>query len=526
MSDVVLDALRDVLPPTMAGRLGAEFGIAALAFLPPTIAMGALFTQLAQTASDRAGGVGMALAVNTLGAALAPILFGPVLIPLVGAKFGFALLAVAYVLALPNLRRPAIVAAGLTSIAALALALSPLSLRFVRTPPGGEVVWHRDGVMASVSVVRNGAGEHHLQVNNHFRMGGSASVRSDHREAHIPLLLHPDPKRALFLGLGTGATLSAAGDYPGLVADGVELVPEVVESFPLFERSAPQLGRNPDLRIHVADARRFVRAPGDRYDVIVADLYHPSVDGSGSLYAREHFAAIRARLAEGGIFCQWLPLHQLDIETLRVIVRTFLDVFPDSSAYLAQFSVETPLIALIGREAPKTYPADWFDRRVTDSGLRSRLAALDLKDEMSLFGLYLAGPNELRGFAGAGPLNTDDRPFVAAEAPRVAYAMADSPGDRLVTLLGALHPSPDEILGPDETTPVADLPPIGVPAIVISRWACGLSQPPARATSSPMSRPSSSNSSASVPTSTRPIFRCSPWHGGSRSATGLRRAGS
>ncbi|MDF2998473.1 MAG: Spermine synthase [Xanthobacteraceae bacterium] len=445
-SDVVLGALRNTLPPTVAGRLAAELGIAALAFLPPTIAMGALFTQLAQAASDRVGGVGTALAVNTLGAALAPILFGPILIPLVGAKLGFAVLAFGYVLALPNLRRPAIVSAALISAGALALAASPLSLQFVQMPLGGELLWHRDGVMAAVSVVRNSAGDQYLQVNNHFRMGGTASERSDHRQAHIPLLLHPDPKRALFLGLGTGATVSAAGDHPGLVTDGVELVPEVVETFPLFPRSAPQLGRNPDINIHVADARRFVRAPGVRYDVIVADLYHPSVDGSGALYAREHFAAIRNRLADGGIFCQWLPLHQLDIDTLRIIVRTFLDVFPDSSAYLAQFSVETPLIALIGSEAPRTYPANWFETRIADPVLGKRLGALDLKDGMSLFGLYLAGTDELRSFAGPGRLNTDDQPFVAAQAPRIAYAAADSPGERLVTLLGALHPRADEVL--------------------------------------------------------------------------------
>lgn len=446
MSDTILATLRAALPPNMAGRLGAELGVAMLAFLPPTVAMGALFTQLAQAASDRAGGVGIALAVNTLGAALAPILFGPVLIPLVGAKLGFVLLAIAYVAALPNLRPPAIAATALIAAAALGLTLSPLSLRFVQVPPGGVLLWHRDGVMAAVSVVRNSAGDQHLQVNNHFRMGGSASERSDHRQAHIPLLLHPDPKRALFLGLGTGATLSAAGDHPGLVTDGVELVPEVVDSFPLFARSAPQLGRNPDVRIHVADARRFVRAPGERYDVIVADLYHPSVDGSGALYAREHFAAIRARLADGGLACQWLPLHQLDIATLRVIVRTFLDVFPDSSAYLAQFSVETPLIALVGREAPRTYRADWLQQRVTDRGLAARLAALDLSNEMALFGLYIAGTNELRSFAGLGPLNTDDRPFVAAEAPRIAYAMSERPGERLVALLGALHPQTGEVL--------------------------------------------------------------------------------
>ncbi|OLK27061.1 spermidine synthase, partial [Xanthomonas oryzae] len=248
------------------------------------------------------------------------------------------------------------------------------------------------------------------------------------------------------LGLGTGATLSAAGDHPGLVADGVELVPEVVKSFARFEKSAPNLGRNPDLHIHVADARRFVRTAGDRYDVIVADLYHPSVDGSGALYAREHFAAVRVRLAEGGLFAQWLPLHQLDLATLRVIVRTFLAEFPNASAYLAQFSVETPLIALIGTSTPTAYSANWFNRRIKDDALLAKLAAVDLKDETTLFGLYLAGAEQLRSFAGTGPVNSDDKQFVAAEAPRVAYATTETPGARLIALLNELHPKPDDVL--------------------------------------------------------------------------------
>lgn len=446
VSDRMLEMLRAGLPATLEGRLAAELGIAALAFLPPTIAMGALFTELAQRASDKAGGVGPALAVNTLGAALGPILFGPLLLPLLGAKIAFVIIAVGYLLVLPDLRRRSLLAAGLVGAATAALVVAPLSLRFVRIPPGGELVWHRDGVMAAVSVISNSAGDRHLQVNNHFRMGGSASMRSDHRQAHIPLLLHPAPESALFLGLGTGATLSAAGAHPGLKADGVELVPEVVETFPLFGASAGEIGRNPRLHVHVADARRFVRAPGGRYDVIVADLYHPSVDGSGALYAREHFAAIRDRLADGGLFAQWLPLHQLDLPTLHIIVRTFLDTFPDASAYLAQFSVETPLIALIGRREVKTYPADWAARRITDPALAGRLAALDMSGDFSLFGLYLAGRPELSAFAGPGPVNTDDRPLVTTDAPRIAYAGTDTPADRLVALLAALHPAPEAVL--------------------------------------------------------------------------------
>jgi spermidine synthase len=441
-SDTLLAALQRLAPVTMAGRLAAELGLAAAAFLIPTVAMGALFSALAQAARDRDGSLGPALAVNTFGAALAPIVFGPIALPLLGAERAFAAVVLLYALVLPSLRSLAFAA----PVAALAIALpSMLSLSFVQTPPGGALVWHRDGIMAAVSVVRDRAGENHLQVNNHFRMGGTVSIRSDHRQAHIPLLLHPDPKRALFLGLGTGATLSAAGDHSHLVADGVELVPEVVESFPQFERAAPRLGRDPNLRIYVADARRFVRAGAERYDVVVADLYHPSLDGSGTLYSREHFAAIRARLADGGLFCQWLPLHQLDLPTLRVILRTFLAVFPEASAYLAQFSVETPLIGLIGG-GPRHYPADWLATRVGDTPLRARLAALDLKDDTTLFGLYLAGAEELRSLAGDGPVNSDDRPLVAFAAPRAAYASRESPGTRLLVLLDALQPQAENIL--------------------------------------------------------------------------------
>ncbi|WP_051952693.1 hypothetical protein [Methylocapsa aurea] len=445
-SETILTALQGFAPPTMASRLGAEFGVAGAAFLLPTIAMGALFAQLAQGVRDRAGALGAALAVNTLGAALAPILFGPLLLPLIGAKFGFTLVALFYLLALPNFRGRTRALAALAAAAAIALQLSPLSLRFIQTPPGGALLWHRDGVMAAVSVVRDQAGANHLQVNNHFRMGGDASIRSDAREAHIPLLLHPNPKRALFLGLGTGTTLSAVGDHPGVIADGVELVPEVVESFPWFRQSAPNLGRDANLRVHVADARRFVRAAGDRYDVVVADLFHPSLDGSGALYTQEHFAAIRDRLAEDGLFCQWLPLHQLDLDTLRVILRTFLAVFPNSSAYLAQFSIETPLVALVGRLSPKSYPVDWLSRRVQDGSLGARLAALDLRDDTALFGLYLASADELRLFAGPGPLNSDDRPLVTTQAPRAAYVASDTPGARLMALLDAFHPQPSALL--------------------------------------------------------------------------------
>src|SRR5690606_30731787 len=107
--------------------------------------------------------------------------------------------------------------------------------------------------------------------------------------------------------------------------DAVELVPAVLEQLHHFADINGAVAEDDRVRLHAADARRFVAASAERYDVIVADLFHPGRDGAGNLYAREHFENVREHLASGGVFAQWLPLYQLDAPTLRVVMRTFAE---------------------------------------------------------------------------------------------------------------------------------------------------------------------------------------------------------
>ncbi len=432
--------------PGLAPAMAAEAALAAIAFLLPTLAMGATFSHLAEEARRWRLGFGGALCVNTLGAALAPLLFGVLLLPALGPQLGLVGCALAY---LPLIAangcawyRPALVPA----VGALLLALSG-PLRLVALDPGERVVAHVDGVMAAVTVVGDAGGDFHLKVNNRFQMGGTTSAFSDLRQGHLPLLLHPGPARALYLGLGTAATFAAAADHSSLLADGVELVPEIVPLLHHFSKVTGDLQAREGLAIHVADARRFVVATDRRYDVVVADLFHPARDGAGSLYTREHFRAIRAVLAEGGLFCQWLPLYQLDLETLRVITRTFLEVFPDGSAYLAHHSLKAPILGLVGGGGSRRYRPGWFQARVREPGLAGKLARLRLHDDYGLFGGYLAGSGALRRFAGEGPVNSDDRPLVVFQAPRFVYGPAEPAHERLLALVGSMTRAPEELFG-------------------------------------------------------------------------------
>ena len=151
-------------------------------------------------------------------------------------------------------------------------------------------------------------------------------------------LLHPAPHRALFLGIGTGATLVGGSQMPGVRCTASSLSREVVELLPWFARSQ-RAGLRDAIAVTVADARRSSPRTPRQYDVIIADLFHPALDGSGALYTTEHFAAVRRRLAPGGVFCQWLPLYQLDLPSLRAIIRGFLEIYPGGSAWLNHYSV-------------------------------------------------------------------------------------------------------------------------------------------------------------------------------------------
>ncbi|HUR44672.1 MAG TPA: fused MFS/spermidine synthase [Candidatus Saccharimonadales bacterium] len=445
------DFLRKLVGDTPAGVFAAEGSVALLVFLLPTIGMGALFSHLVQHSRGAHAGVGKAAASNILGGALAPIAFGVMLLPWLGARSTLLLLGLAYLSLLMEPRK-VVAWVVLPGIAAAFVLFSNLHL--VQKPLDTTVTIYKEGMAASVAVLEDANHDRTLRVNNRFQMGGTAAAAAEYRHAHIPLLLHPHPRRALFLGLGSGISLGGTSFYPGLSTDGVELLPEVIEVMPQFAPYNFSPVRDPRIHLHVADARRYVRATTNQFDVIVADLFHPALDGAGALYTREHFAAIRSRLAAGGLFCQWLPMHQLDEEMLRVITRTFTEVFPEASAWLLRFNVDAPVLGLVGFAGAPHFTPNWIEARLGSIDLEKQLKSQSLADSVRFFGCLLAGPKELRDFAGLTPLNTDAFPRVIFGAPRFSYKKDANGYGRLLLFLGAKHLDPRAALG---LTPGAEM---------------------------------------------------------------------
>ena len=239
-SDALRGVLATALGANVSAALTAEAVIALAAFALPTFVMGALFSHLCVEAKAAGRGFGTAIGLNTLGTAFAPLVFGVLLMPWLGAKTVLLVIAVSYPLLVPSAQwtrarvwAPAFVAAALAGFAG--------ELAFIDVPEGGRIVSYQDGVMATDSVVEDGNGVARLRINNRQQEGSSASLLSDARQAYLPLLLQPGPRDVLFLGLGTGITAASAAEDPTLTVDAVELLPEVAAAAPYFVGPANRL---------------------------------------------------------------------------------------------------------------------------------------------------------------------------------------------------------------------------------------------------------------------------------------------
>jgi spermidine synthase len=432
----------------MGLALLAEALAALVAFGLPTLLMGALFSQQLEMALAQGQDAGRAVGVNALGAAVAAPLFGVWLTPGVGAKMACLVVSAGYVLLVSpaRWRRPWVL--GPLLAMAITAALAP-PLVFVDLPEGGRVLSYDEGVMAAVSVVQDEQGVARLRINNRQQEGSSGTLFVDGRQGLLPLMWHPQPQRALFLGLGTGVTSSTVAEDARMQVDVAELLPEVITAsrhfWSVFDRDQPAAR----LHVHAADARRHVRVDTGLYDLVVADNFHPARSGSGALYTVEHFQAVRERLAPGGLFCQWLPLHQLDLPTLRSIVRAYLAVYPHGIAILASQSLDTPVIGLMSRRDGEPWRAE--DLMAAPAALRMPLPpqAFGLGDGMAVLGAVVAGPRSLQAWSASAPVNTDDHPVVSHLAPRATYAPQERPAERLLTLLDAWSARPQELLTPE-----------------------------------------------------------------------------
>jgi spermidine synthase len=435
---------------SLGGRSALAVGTLTIAALGvPALLVAALVFPL--TLRLAAGGpvgprLGGLLAANTLGAIAGSLAASFVLLPVLGLWPAIAVLGLAYGAAALFVVEgrggriaSAVLLAGLAALL-VATPASPWRLPPVPLAPGERLLAVESGAQGTAAVVEGTDGNRMIKLDGHYAFGGTGEKRLSERMGHLPLLLHPDPKRVLVVGSATGGLAAAAVLHPVTSIHLVEIVPEVQElAAAYFADSNRHVHTDPRTRLIVEDGRNHLRGADERYDVIVEDLFVPHRPSAAAMYSLDHYRDVRAHLAEGGVFCQWLALYQMTGTELAIVARTFAEAFPDATLWRPHFRAQLPILGLVGMAGPLPSAAAVADRARALAGLVPDDAWVT--DPAGIWLFYLGPLSALVSRLPAIALHTDARPlfeFVASRAtPRMRASFAYRDWPRLAAALAA-----------------------------------------------------------------------------------------
>ncbi len=463
LATVVLFLSRQQGHATFAGRVVAEFGVSAGIMLMPTTLLGAAFPiachLYASGVRQTGRSVGTIYVCNTVGAVSGALLTGFALVRWLGTEttleaVSLLILAGASVVLLTRegagrsaLRRWAPVGAVWLA-AALVWYLTPSNhLRdyLAETQRRGlepssepvELLGFSEDVEGITVAVRMPDGERLLSTGSTDVAGTAYTLRNTQKlQAHVPMLLHPDPREVVQVGFGSGETARIFVSYGPERYDCVEISRAVLEvADGHFRDINGDVLHDPACNVILMDAAAYLRYADQRYDIVANDATWPNLAGPVMLYTLEYFRNGRRHLKPGGIMTSWLPL-ELPPEDFKSILKTFSSVFPHAYVWTS-LSHRNKHALLIGSDRPLRVDIGRFLERFNRLA-REDLAVVHLDDPAGFLTGLLASVDEMGPDLEGIPLNTTDRTVVAYATSRLQRLPAWERAQLMATSLSML----------------------------------------------------------------------------------------
>jgi spermidine synthase len=277
-----------------------------------------------------------------------------------------------------------------------------------------DVLFYGEGVESIVSVIRVKGGEQAFVTNG--RVEASTHLQAQQIQftlGHLPMLLNPEPRQVLVVGMGSGMTAGATSVHPTVErVTLVEIEPEVRGVARTFDAYNHRVLDNPKVSVVLNDGRNFLLTTDRMFDVITADPIHPWFRGAGYLYSSEYFALAAGHLRPGGVIAQWLPIYELTPDDLRSVVKTFQLHFPYTVMWLAHYDA-----VILGSASPFLIDESELERRLAEPAVAGDLTRVSMGSATDLLSYFVMGTDGMRRFAQNATLNTDDRLYLEFSAP-------------------------------------------------------------------------------------------------------------
>lgn len=385
--------------------------------LIPTVLLGMtlpLVSQIATVSVAVTGrSVGSVFSINTVGNVLGSLATGLLLMPTLGLARTFAFgvglnLAIGWLI-LNRHRAEQLgpkfngVAAALVLVPVLLAGLldkrwqfatsagfwrteTPKDLRArIKTSEDVKILYHRDGSGSTITVKDHGDSIT-LSVNGKVDASSAFDLSTQILLGQIPMMMHPDPKQALVVGLGSGMSAGSMTTHPALQhLDVVEISPEVADTVHYFAEFNRDLGNHPKCQIHVEDAKSFLTLTRKKYDVIASEPSNIWMTGVAGVFTKEYYQILKSRLAEGGLVSQWFHDYNTTDKAVEIIIATFTSEFP----YASMWSTLGGDLLLVGSTQPMTSADQNILNALKYPSIQSELSRIGLQDSMNFLALQI-----------------------------------------------------------------------------------------------------------------------------------------
>lgn len=427
-----------------------KFGFCFLVMLLPAIFFGMtlplISNFLARKVETLGRNVGRVFAFNTTGALLGALTTGLILIPTIGIRHtievGFLInfAVVISVFLFPVFGKSSLAKkASLGAISFLIILyfiflpewdkqiITAGAGRFTRRGPSsyskyieevkaGRILFYKEGRDATVSV-ESGMGGKTLFIDGKPEASTLGDMPTQVILGHLPLLLSRNIKDVLVVGVGSGITVGSVLTYPVAQVDSVEISGAVFEAAKYFSPENRDFWKDERVKVHIEDAKIFVKTTDRKYDVIISEPSNPWVSGLADLFSIEFFDNCRKLLTPNGIMAQWFHGYSMDMVNFKIIVRTFSECFK----YVSIWETMERDFILIGSSERLSPDFDLMEERMAIEEVEADLSRIRIADLPTLLSRQFVSHEYVDRIVGKGIVNRELNPILEYNAPLVLF---------------------------------------------------------------------------------------------------------
>lgn len=435
----------------------------------PTLCLGATFPLVGkiftQSVSTVGRSLGFAYSVNTLGAVLGSFFAGFLLIPLIGKEKGLSLvvglqLLTALIVTMIILvkkregvfKRPFVTISALTGL--ILCFYFPAWNRHVLSigkyynfnessttlkdygwwesivqgseilyklfdPHQNELVYYGDGIGGFTTVLKytDPLGDIDYFLSNSGKTDASSrgDLSTQTLLAHIGMIIHPNPRTIMVLGLASGITAGEVLHYPIDKLDVLEISRQVAAASAFFRPWNNNVLSNPKTNLIIQDGRAHLMLTKQKYDVIISEPSNPWMAGMATLFTQDFFTLGKDRLNGEGIFVQWIHSYQMDWSTFALVGRTFAQVFPNSVLLTSGIQSDFLLVGFKGENTIRS-----LEHAEQKMQYVQKSKNVVLADAKMLYRFVVS--EDLPALFGQGEIHSDTWPRLEYAAPKIMYS--------------------------------------------------------------------------------------------------------